>query len=130
MGKHTDLQDSRKFPPFELCPCEDSIEIDFYDMVDNHFLVPKHHWCLLAEIQHVEYFIRLRLIVRDKSGHNFPIAFYLDDEDVDSSQFRVGYTVAILYPHQHGFLDMTTGIRQEGKDTLQVHITPFVSNFR
>jgi len=34
----------------------------------------------------------------------------------------VGDTVAILYAHQHGFLDMTVGIRQEESSTCQVSI--------
>jgi hypothetical protein len=54
------------------------------------------------------YFFHLRLVAKDKSGAEFPIAFHLDDEaELDINRFQVSHTIAILYLNQHGFLDMT-----------------------
>jgi hypothetical protein len=102
------------FPTFPLCPDENDISIDFYTPI-NYILRPKRHWCFLAEITYVEYIFRLRLFTKDKSGVEFPIAFYLDEAytEPDLNLFQVGRTISILYPHQHGFLDLTVGIRQE-----------------
>jgi hypothetical protein len=51
-----------------------------------------------------------------------PVAFHTDGRGSEfaSSQLQPGYTVAILYAHQHGFLDLTTGIRQEEYCTIKV----------
>ena len=73
------------------------------------------------EVIHVEFFIRLRLRVRDRAGHEFPIAFYPEGgEQPVSENFRIGHTMVILYPHQHHFMDMTIGIRQKDMRTIQV----------
>jgi hypothetical protein len=60
---------------------------------------PRKHWCFLAEIIDVEKFLRLRLIVKDKSGRTVPIAFYTDDRglELDPSYAQEGFIVAILY---------------------------------
>ena len=58
--------------------------------------------------------MRLQLHVRDKSGHEFPVAFHREGyEEPALDQYRKDYTVAILYPYQHRFIDITIGIRQE-----------------
>ncbi|KAH7042190.1 hypothetical protein B0J12DRAFT_673969 [Macrophomina phaseolina] len=110
-----DLRNDLLFPDFSNCPHENDISLDFYTSTNGFMWTPKHHWCILAEITEVSYFVRLRLLVRDRSGAEFPVAFYLEDESlsVDYGSFQKGHTVAILYPHQHGFLDLTVGIRQE-----------------
>jgi hypothetical protein len=58
-------------------------------------------------------FIRVKLIVQDKAGSTVPVAFYTDGRGTEFAQLQPGSTVAILYAHQHGFLDLTAGIRQE-----------------
>lgn len=130
MSEYTNFRDGRFFPTFRLCPDEDDIALDFY-VPGGHFLKPKFHWCLLAEITHVEDFLRLRLIVKDKSGTQFPIAFHLEtDEDPEPHRFRVGDTIAILYPHQHSFLDMTVGIRQEVASGVKVSTSTTIDNMQ
>ena len=117
------LRDQRVFPVFDTCPGEGSIDFDYYSTEDGFIFRPTRHWCLLAEIAHTEYFIRLRLYVRDKSGQEFPIAFHLDkDEKPGLEQFQKGHTIALLYPHRHGFLDMTIGIRHEVMENMLVRI--------
>jgi len=118
----TDLRNPRHFPPFSACPDENDMDLDYYHSVGGYMYHPTRHWCLLAEITHVVHFLRLRLLVKDHSGGTFPVAFYLEDGTPDLSKYRVGDTVAILYAHQHGFLDMTVGIRQEESSACQVSI--------
>jgi hypothetical protein len=115
MATIADLRDSRIFPDFKTCPQENEMDLDFYTFQHGYMLVPKRHWCLLAEIVDVGYFIRLRLIVKDKSGHEFPVAFYTDDKmgGFDVALLKKGHTIMILYAHQHYFLDFTIGIRVE-----------------
>ena len=48
----------------------------------------------------MEYFIRLRLRVRDRAGFEFPLAFYREGiERPVPEHYRKGFTIAILYPH-------------------------------
>jgi hypothetical protein len=116
-----DLRTDRAFPTFLLCSDDNSIDLDYYATNDGSYYHPKRRWCLLAEIIEVEIFIRPRLTVRDRSGKQFIVAFYLDnDVEFDRSMYRIGHTIAVLYPHQHHFLDLSVGIRQENLESVQV----------
>ncbi|MCJ1245426.1 hypothetical protein MMC30_002630 [Trapelia coarctata] len=117
-----DLRNETLFPNFGSCPSEYDVDLGYYHTLDGLYWIPTRHWCLLAEIVEAFIFIRLRLVAKDKDGHKFVIAFYLepDDTGLRPSDFREGHTVAILYPHQHGFLDLTEGIRQEDIKRIQV----------
>ncbi|KAF2137797.1 uncharacterized protein K452DRAFT_98503 [Aplosporella prunicola CBS 121167] len=117
-----DLRNDLFFPDFSSCPDENDISLDFYTSSDGFRWIPKHHWCLLGEIVDVTYFLRLRLLVRDRSGLEVPVAFYPDAQDplLDYGSFRKGHTLAILYAHQHGFLDLSVGIRQETMSAVRV----------
>lgn len=110
------------FPTFEECPHENYPDLEFYELKDGYYLSPKRHWCLVAEIVEIEFFIRLRLWVKDRAGHEFPVSFYIEDDQrwLDLTQFRKGRTIAILYAEQHYFLDTTIGIRQESSRTIEV----------
>ncbi len=116
----TDLRNTYHFPSFNACPEFEDMDFNYYHTLGGDFYRPNRHWCLLAEITQVENFIRLRLLVKDRGGSTFPIAFYLNGQGPDPSQFKLGHTVAILYAHRHGFLDTTVGIRQEERSTFQV----------
>jgi hypothetical protein len=114
--------DERYFPTFDECPNENYPDMGFYTLKSGCFLIPTRHWCLLAEITEVEYIFRLRLWVKDRSEKEFPIAFYIEDNErfLNLNRFQKGMTVAILYAEQHSFLDMTVGIRQESTNTIEV----------
>lgn len=103
-------------------PQDESIDLNFYRTADGYYFSPRRHWCLVGQIVSVETFLRLRLVVRDRDGVQFQIAIHTEDRgsNFPSNLLVPGYTVAILYAHQHGFLDFTTGIRQEEKQTLRV----------
>ena len=65
--------------------------------------------------------MRLRLIVRDKSGNTVPIAFHTKDRGTElESEVQPRQTVAVLYALQHRFLDLTTGIRLEDSRNIKV----------
>lgn len=116
-----DFRNDRAFPPFWSLPEENSISLDFYTSPDGFNYFPERHWCFLAEVVSVEDFLRLRLIVRDKSGATVPIAFYTDGRGTEfADKVQPGNTVAILYAIQHGFLDFTTGIRLEDCSGIKV----------
>jgi hypothetical protein len=118
--------DKRYFPTFDECPDENYPDIDYYTLKNGYILTPTRHWCLLAEIIEVDYFFRLRLWVKDRSGKEFPLSFHIEDDTrwLDMSRFQKGRTVAIMYAEQHSFLDMTIGIRQETTSTIEVISSP------
>ena len=121
MSGYQALQDPLAFPGFLSCPAEEDIDLQYYSSGDGYYFKPSRHWCLLAEIVDAVHFLRLRLNVRDRLGHVFPINFHLEgSEEPKVEQYITGHTIAILYPHQHGFLDMSTGIRQESMQSIQV----------
>lgn len=131
MSKSQALQNPLAFPIFMSCPTENDIDLQYYATEDGFYFRPSRHWCLLAEVVHVESFIRLRLHVRDRAGDEFPVAFYpKDTEEPTPEQYKIGHTIAILYPHQHYFLDMTTGIRQEDMRSIQVSLQYQRGEFR
>ena len=69
----------------------------------------------------MEYFFRLRLRIRDKAGVEFGVHFHPEDSQEPIIQdYAVGKTIAILYAHQHVFLDMTVGVRVEVLSSVQV----------
>ncbi|KAJ9130675.1 hypothetical protein NKR23_g12079 [Pleurostoma richardsiae] len=113
--QYANFRNEETFPTFASLQGEDDINMRFYDTADGFNYTPRKHWCFLAEIVDIEQFIRVKLIVRDVAGATVPVAFHTDDRGTEfaHSQLRPGYTIAILYAHQHGFLDFTTGIRQE-----------------
>ena len=107
------------FPAFSSLPSDDDIDDDYYDCGAH---VPYRNWCLLAEIIHVETFMRLCIDVRDREGEEFKVAIYTDKgaEMPPAGKYKMGHTVAILYAHQHPFLDGSSGIRLEVPTYLQV----------
>ncbi len=124
-SKYADLRDDFMFPCFEALPCENELDLSFYESTDDTFYHPSKHWCLFAEIVEIEtFFLRMRLIVKDKTGHMLPVAFYTPGrglgEELDPRFVQKGFTVAILYAEQHGFLDMTVGIRVKSRTAVKV----------
>lgn len=98
-SQYADFRDSQWFPLFTELPEDDSIDLNFYDSIDGFTFRPTKHWCFLAEIEDVEQFLRLRLVVRDKSGHTIPLAFHTEERGAEfaSTTLRPGHTVAVLY---------------------------------
>jgi hypothetical protein len=116
------LRSETAFPAFDGLPEENDVSLEFYESADGSSYRSRKHWRFLAEIINVEKFLRLRLIVKDKSGRTVPIAFYTDDSglELDPSYAQEGFNVAILYAKQHGFLDLSVGIRHEDPTVIKV----------
>ncbi|KAK2033374.1 hypothetical protein LX32DRAFT_635307 [Colletotrichum zoysiae] len=108
------------FPEFEkIDPEYGLISRPFYDIDDGD------HWCLFGEITDVSLPIRVRLVVRDRENQSFVVAFYPDNSDRPklnslARKLKVGYTIAIVYPRQHQFMDGTEGVRVEDLHTCHV----------
>lgn len=107
---YADLQDEVSFPLFEDLPGDNDINMRFLGTIDGFHYSPRRHWCFLGEIVSVEVVFRLRLLVKDKAGHQIPITFYTDRRgaDMDEALLKKGNTVAILYAtwvsgHDHGY---------------------------
>ncbi|KAL8356723.1 hypothetical protein RB601_001843 [Gaeumannomyces tritici] len=120
--QHAGLRDEATFPSFNELPEENDLDLEFYESTNGFSYSPRKHWCFLAEIIDIENFLRLRLIVKDGAGHDAVVAFYTPDRgrELDPSCIRKGFTLAILYAEQHGFLDMSTGIRLEDPTVLKI----------
>lgn len=121
--QYANFRNGETFPTFASLPGDSYIDLAFYDTADGFSFMPRKHWCFLAEITDVEQLIRVKLTVRDKAGATLPVAFYPDGRGTVFApwqQLRPGYTVAILYAHQHDFLDFTRGIRQEDDCAIRV----------
>jgi hypothetical protein len=122
-AKYADLRNDAMFPSFAALPGENDLDLNFVDSTDGLVYRPHKHWCFLAEIVDIENFMRLRLIVKDKTGQRqIPVAFYTPGRgtELDPAHLKRGFTVAVLYGEQHGFLDMTVGIRHEDAASLKV----------
>ncbi|MCJ1325601.1 hypothetical protein MMC10_002264 [Thelotrema lepadinum] len=120
--QYADLRSEIPFPFFDNLPGENDINLDYLGTVDGFSYAPIKHWCFFGEIVGVESFLRLRLIVKDRTAHEVPIAFHTDlrGNELDSACLQEGYTVAILYAEQHGFLDFTVGVRHESPSNIKV----------
>jgi hypothetical protein len=127
-GQCADFRNFRNdamFPCFDELPEEHCLDLDFYESTDGFSYRPRTHWCFLAEIVEIEAFVRLRLVVKDKTGQRISVAFHTDHrgDELDPLCLEKGYTVAVLYGEQHGFLDMSFGIRHENPASLKVTLS-------
>jgi hypothetical protein len=121
--QHANFRNEETFPTFAGLPGEDDIDRAFYDTTDGFRYIPRKHGCFLAEIIDIEQFLRVKLTVRDKAGATVPVAFHTDGRGAELTQLQPGHTIAILYAQQHGFLDFTTGIRQEEYNGIKVGLS-------
>ncbi|KAF5021929.1 hypothetical protein F66182_6032 [Fusarium sp. NRRL 66182] len=117
-----DLRNEDSFPSFQNLPWDTELDLGFYASTDGFYYRPRKNWAFLGEIVHITSFIRLRIIVKDRHDHQLLIAFYTDTRghEIQPSMLKLGYTVAVLYPNQHGFLDLTVGLRHEDQGALKV----------
>ncbi|KAK3290816.1 uncharacterized protein B0H64DRAFT_446639 [Chaetomium fimeti] len=120
--EYADLRNDAMFPCFSALPWENALDLDFLESTDGFSYRPRKHWCFLAEIVDIEQFIRLKLVTKDKTGLEVPVAFHTPGrgDELDPLCVQKGFTLAVLYAEQHGFLDMTVGIRQEDLASLRI----------
>lgn len=125
---YANLRNDATFPSFDALPEENGLDLRFFESDDGYSYHPRKHWCFLAEIVGIEMFMRLRLDIEDKTKQKTSVLFYTEDRgrELRPSTLKEGYTVAIIYPEQHGFLDMTVGIRHENRSLLKVSLHAFL----
>ncbi|KAF4891654.1 hypothetical protein CGCF415_v009683 [Colletotrichum fructicola] len=101
----TSFADTWRFPEFEkLDSDQDVAGTPFYDE-------PGDRWCLLAEITDVSLCF---------ASASLPA----------TARLKIGHTIALLYPHQHDFLDGTQGVRVEDVITCRVFPVKLAGLFR
>lgn len=120
MGKKKRSQELKDWPSFfELTEHYDPSTF-YYTGWDEGILTPRIHWCYFAEITMANYHpFRPSVLVKDRDGNEHPIIFYLDNGEVLPGyphDFKVGHTLALLYPSRKMFMDMSEGIRLEDTD--------------
>ncbi|KAK3903629.1 hypothetical protein C8A05DRAFT_43156 [Staphylotrichum tortipilum] len=120
--QYADFRNDAMFPCFDELPGENDLDLDFYESTNGVSYRPSMHWCFIAEIVEIERFMRFRLVVEDKARNQIPVAFYTSHRggELDPLCLEKGYTVAVLYGEQHGFLDMSVGIRHENPASLKI----------
>eukprot|EP01029_Cantina_marsupialis_P014055 TRINITY_DN3111_c1_g1_i1.p1 TRINITY_DN3111_c1_g1~~TRINITY_DN3111_c1_g1_i1.p1 ORF type:complete len:216 (-),score=41.77 TRINITY_DN3111_c1_g1_i1:254-901(-) len=82
-------------------------------------------WTVLGEVGQPNMWpMRPVFNVKDKSGRDFLVAFYVDDvKSINWTKIKKGMTLAIRYPVFHYFMDGQQGIRVE--ETPSVKLIPF-----
>ncbi|CAF3316313.1 unnamed protein product [Rotaria socialis] len=99
-------------------PCE-----PYWRMIKGSFKQIRR-WCLMGEIENVNYFNRPKLTIRTRFDEKVTVHFYLEeDNNIPTFSFNdalIGHTVLIMYAEKHDFLDMSTGVRQEDGDLVVI----------
>lgn len=122
--KQASLRNEDAFPMFEDLPEDYKLSRKYHRSVSGFKYEPRKHWCMLAEIVDVHTVLRLIIDAKDKSGRIFRVAFYTHGRGYEwkKDDVKPGHSLAILYPYQRVFLDMTTGVRVG--DTRLVKVSP------
>jgi len=119
-GSKSLLRNSVNFPSFSDLPDENDVDFTYYDEGPRGF-EPSQHWCFLGEIVDSYGLGRILLRVKDKDDQVVTIGLYTDDRGhALAPQIKQGHTVAVLYGEQHGFLDMSVGIRVEEPSIIKI----------
>lgn len=121
----TELKYQKHFPSFHELPTNPKQQLDttFYGMYGDRVFLPYHHWVFLCEIESSETWLRPRFFIKDCTGKQTHVMFYLDNHvKFDYGSYVVGHTLALFYADFHGFLDGTSGIRMEDLKLAKVLI--------
>ncbi|CAF1552584.1 unnamed protein product [Didymodactylos carnosus] len=139
--KKTIIKSNDRQPAFDYCPninkldnhvdcpsfdavCHENEPCDpYWGLIKGRFKTIRH-WCLMGEIEEVNYFIRPHLAIRTKFDEKVIIHFYLEEDNTPPTlsfdDALIGHTILIMYAEKHDFLDMTTGVRQEVGDLVVI----------
>lgn len=108
-----------------MLPGEYGIDPTYYTSQGSGIIKPKIHWCLLAEIVEEVGLLRPMYNVKDIDGKQWLVAFHPEDRSrlqPMAAKCKVGYTMCIMYAHQHRFVDGQHGIRIEEEYVLTVSV--------
>ncbi|KAF5672045.1 SET domain-containing protein [Fusarium heterosporum] len=113
------------FQSFLELPDESDVDEDFFQSRNGVNNQHRRHWCFLAEIVDFVTLVRLQMEVKDVAGNIVPLSFYTDKRgsEIQQSQIRKGYTIAVLYAKQHVFAFSPPGIRLENPVLVKVRTT-------
>jgi hypothetical protein len=99
-------------------PCE-----PYWRLIKGSFK-PIRHWCVMGEIEEINYCSRPHLMVRTRFDEKVTIHFDLEEDTaIPSFSFDdalVGHTILIMYAEKHDFRDMSTGVQQEAGDSVVI----------
>ncbi|KAG6030570.1 hypothetical protein E4U19_000409 [Claviceps sp. Clav32 group G5] len=82
----------------------------------------KRQWCFLGEIVDIGFFGRLKFEIKDMRGRKVPLFFYTKGggRELMRTQYKTGYTVAVLDALQHLFQFSPPGIRHEDPRMMKI----------
>ncbi|KAK7063859.1 MYND-type domain-containing protein [Favolaschia claudopus] len=106
-----DLENESIFPPFHNLPSEYLRKAS------------KSHWCFLAEIHEIVPYVRPMYTVKDKTGAERLVVFYLDNGTPTPTavkKSRETYTMCIMDAVKHQFMDGQVGIRVEDEKSVKI----------
>lgn len=83
----------------------------------------QRQWCFLGEIMEIGFFGRLKFEIKDIHGKQFQLCFYTDGggSELTRTQYKTGYTVAVIGASQHIFQFSPPGIRHEDPRMMKVN---------
>ncbi|KAF8804031.1 hypothetical protein BYT27DRAFT_7143713 [Phlegmacium glaucopus] len=123
-GRRLNLRSQAHFPTFAELPEDDDLDLDYYDEERSGVFGPIKHWCLLAEIVEPIPYLRPMFTVKDKTGKQFLVAMYLDNDvtlpDIWQKYGKPGNVMLIMYASRHIFVDGQIGIRVEEVGTVKM----------
>ncbi|CAF1681317.1 unnamed protein product [Rotaria magnacalcarata] len=144
-GEETIIKHNDRQPAFNYCPninkldnhvdcpsfnaiCHEDAPCKPYWASINGSFKQIRRWCLMGEIEEVDYFIRPKLTIRTRFDEKVKIHFYLEEDNnpltFSFNDALIGHTMLIMYPEKHDFLDMSIGIRQEFGDLVVIFKCP------
>ncbi|CCE29285.1 uncharacterized protein CPUR_02978 [Claviceps purpurea 20.1] len=82
----------------------------------------QRQWCFLDEIMEIGFFGRLKFEMKDIHGKQFQLCFYTDGggSELTRTQYKTGYTVAVIGASQHLFQFSPPGIRHEDPRMMKI----------
>ncbi|CAF1129670.1 unnamed protein product [Adineta steineri] len=110
-------------PSFDAVCHEDEPCKPYWGLIRGSFKQIRR-WCLMGEIEEVNYFIRPKITIRTRFDEKVTVHFYLEEDDnpltFSFNDALVGHTILIMYAEKHDFADMSTGVRQEEGDLVVI----------
>ena len=92
----TDIRSREIFPCFASLPKSNSVDLDFYEMVESTYQ-PLRQWCFLGKIVGHTTIHHLELELTDIDNKKIPLHFYTDGRgsELVPAQVEQGHTVAV-----------------------------------
>ncbi|KAI0086869.1 hypothetical protein BDY19DRAFT_335096 [Irpex rosettiformis] len=122
-----ELPNTQHFPSFRDLPNDNVANFSYYHQSPpgSPILLPTRHWVFLCEITRNISLMRPHFLVKDRTGTDTQVVFYIEGENQAKfasicSQFVVGNTLAVFYADSHYFMDGSVGLRVEDVSTVKV----------